>query len=152
MKPPFSQLNRRLNRRPIRPRTAVVLLLTLGFAGLVVLPEAVSASGLNAVNRAPTVPAGPSSLEADLVTTTEVDLQWVDDSTNEDGYSVYRATGPGGTPVQIAALPAGVDDLGAGEHDRVAGRAVHALHAAGNLRAEVGAADRDAIGAAAQGR
>jgi len=46
-----------LPRRRIRPRTAWITLLTLGFAALVVLPEAVTASGLNAVHRPPTVPS-----------------------------------------------------------------------------------------------
>jgi hypothetical protein len=62
-----------LSRR-IRPRTACVALLTLGFAALVVLPEAVSASGLNAVHRTPTPPSGLDARRAVVLRPNRVDL------------------------------------------------------------------------------
>ncbi|HYJ75459.1 MAG TPA: hypothetical protein VEV65_07645 [Kineosporiaceae bacterium] len=63
-----------LPRRRIRPRTAWITLLTLGFAALVVLPEAVTASGLNAVHRPPTVPSGLDARRAVVLRPNRVDL------------------------------------------------------------------------------
>ena len=63
-----------LPRRRLRPRTAVVALLTLGFAALVVLPEALSASGLTATHRQPTVPTGLDARRAVVLRPNRVDL------------------------------------------------------------------------------
>lgn len=54
---------------------------------------------------APTAPAAPSSLSANPSSPTQVDLTWVDNSGNEDGFRVFRCTGSGCTPtVQLVQL------------------------------------------------
>jgi fibronectin type 3 domain-containing protein len=54
----------------------------------------------------PTAPATPSDGHATLITTTEVDLAWTDNATNEDVYRIYRKTGTAGTFNLIVTLPA----------------------------------------------
>src|SRR6185369_12315287 len=53
----------------------------------------------------PAPPAAPTGLVATPVTSTRIDLQWVDNATGEQGYRVERATGGGGFS-QVAALGA----------------------------------------------
>ncbi len=52
----------------------------------------------------PTPPATPSNAQAVLITASEVDLTWQDNSDNEDGFKVFRQTGTG-TFNPIANLP-----------------------------------------------
>ena len=54
----------------------------------------------------PTPPTTPSNASATLSTTTEIDLVWQDNATNEDGYKILRKTGTSGTFNQIVLLPA----------------------------------------------
>jgi transcriptional regulator CtsR len=49
-----------------------------------------------------TVPSAPSSLGATAVSSTQINLTWIDNSTNETGFKVERKTGAGGTYAQIA--------------------------------------------------
>ena len=44
---------------------------------------------------APSPPAAPTGLSASAVSSARVDLTWTDASTNEDGFSIERATGTG---------------------------------------------------------
>jgi hypothetical protein len=53
----------------------------------------------------PTPPITPSGAHATLITTNEIDLAWNDNSSNEDGWRIYRRTG-GNTFNLIATLPA----------------------------------------------
>jgi PKD repeat protein len=46
---------------------------------------------------APSGPAAPSNLAATAVSSTRVDLTWTDNSTNETGFKIERATGASGT-------------------------------------------------------
>lgn len=55
-----------------------------------------------------TLPTPPSSLTATAVTSTRVDLNWVDNSTYETGFKIYRRTGSAGTWASIATVDANV--------------------------------------------
>ena len=50
-----------------------------------------------------TAPIPPSGLSATVVSDTQIDLVWVDNSNDETGFRIERKTVPGGTYVQIAA-------------------------------------------------
>ncbi len=56
----------------------------------------------------PTIPAAPSSLAATAASSTQINLSWVDNSSDETGFKVERKTGAGGTYAQIATVGAGV--------------------------------------------
>jgi hypothetical protein len=57
----------------------------------------------------PAPPAGPSGLTASPASSSQIDLGWIDASTNEDGFKVERCQGPVCTNfVQIATVGAGV--------------------------------------------
>lgn len=47
----------------------------------------------------------PSGLEASILTNTSIELEWLDNSNNESGFSVERRLGADGKWVQIATLP-----------------------------------------------
>jgi len=56
------------------------------------------------------IPATPTSLAGNAVSSSRIDLSWTDNATNETGYLLDRApdnAGAAGTFVQIASLPAG---------------------------------------------
>ncbi len=66
--------------------------------------ESIFAGPVNATTpAAPPTPAAPSQLEAVAGTNNSVSLGWVDNSTNETGYRVYRSSG-GGNFIAIATL------------------------------------------------
>jgi hypothetical protein len=94
-------MSRRLLRGRIRPRTACIALLTLGFAGLVVLPEAVSASGLTDTRPA-TVPAGLDARRAVVLRPHRLDLV--------DGGRVVTSVPFDGTRATLAGVAAAVGD------------------------------------------
>ncbi len=50
------------------------------------------------------VPAAPDSLTATAVSNTQIDLSWLDQSSNEDSFKIERKTGVAGTFAQIAAV------------------------------------------------
>ncbi len=52
-------------------------------------------------------PAAPSNLAAAAVSTSQVDLSWTDNSSNETGFKIERKTGTGGTWSQVATVGAG---------------------------------------------
>src|ERR1019366_583412 len=56
----------------------------------------------------PVVPAAPNNLVANAVSTSQINLVWVDNANNETGYSIERKTNLGGTYSQIATVGAGV--------------------------------------------
>jgi transcriptional regulator CtsR/regulation of enolase protein 1 (concanavalin A-like superfamily) len=53
-------------------------------------------------------PAAPSGLAATTISTTQINLSWTDNATNETGFKIERKTGSGGTYAQIATVGAGV--------------------------------------------
>ena len=62
-----------------------------------------------------TVPAAPSGLTATVVSSTQINLDWKDNSDNEEGFYMKRKTGSGGTYAQAATVGVGVtgyQDLG----------------------------------------
>ena len=61
----------------------------------------------NATTSSP-LPAAPSGLTASASSSTQIDLAWVDNATNETGFKIERKTGSGGTYSQIATVGAGV--------------------------------------------
>jgi fibronectin type 3 domain-containing protein len=55
----------------------------------------------------PTPPLPPSNAQVVRFTSTEADLSWQDNATNEDGYTIFRKDGTAGTFALVATLPAG---------------------------------------------
>ncbi|MDZ7268026.1 MAG: discoidin domain-containing protein [candidate division KSB1 bacterium] len=55
-----------------------------------------------------TPPAAPSNLTATVVSGSQVDLSWTDNSNNEDGFKIERKTGASGTYAEIATVGANV--------------------------------------------
>ena len=56
----------------------------------------------------PMPPAAPSNLIATPLSTSQIDLSWVDNSNNETGFKIERKTGVGGSYNQIASVGANV--------------------------------------------
>jgi len=54
-----------------------------------------------------TAPSTPTSLSASVASSTQINLSWQDNATNETGYKVERKTGASGTYSEIASLSAG---------------------------------------------
>jgi len=54
------------------------------------------------------IPPAPAALVATGISSTEIDLAWSDNSSNESGFKVERKTGTGGIYAQIATVAAGV--------------------------------------------
>ncbi len=54
------------------------------------------------------IPAAPSSLAATVASSSQINLAWIDNSTNETGFKIERKTGSGGTYAQIATVGANV--------------------------------------------
>jgi len=57
---------------------------------------------------ATTCPAAPSGLSATAASSSEIDLSWTDNSSDETGFKIERKTGSGGTYAQIGTVLAGV--------------------------------------------
>ena len=55
-----------------------------------------------------TVPTAPSNLQATVVSSTQINLTWTDNSSNEDGFKVERKTGAAGTYAVVKTTSAGV--------------------------------------------
>ena len=58
------------------------------------------------VTTAQSPPAAPTGLTATVASSTQINLSWTDNSTNETAFEVYRATGAG-SYVLAAVLPPG---------------------------------------------
>jgi transcriptional regulator CtsR/regulation of enolase protein 1 (concanavalin A-like superfamily) len=54
-----------------------------------------------------TVPTAPGNLVASAISTSQINLSWVDNASNETGFKVERKTGAGGSYAQIATVAAG---------------------------------------------
>jgi fibronectin type 3 domain-containing protein len=52
----------------------------------------------------PTIPNAPSNATAIIISNTEIDLAWQDNSTNEMGFAIFRKIGSGGTFNYVATL------------------------------------------------
>jgi transcriptional regulator CtsR len=79
-------------------------------------------------------PAAPANLSATPVSSSQINLAWTDQSTNETGFQIERKTGAGGTYAQIgtaAANAAAYSDNGVAEGTTYFYR-VRAANAAGN--------------------
>jgi titin len=61
---------------------------------------------------APVLPAPPSNLTATATSTSAISLSWLDNSTNETGFKIERATSVTGTFTQVAAPGAGATSWG----------------------------------------
>ena len=55
-----------------------------------------------------TAPTAPSNLTATVVSSTEINLSWTDNSNDEDGFKIERKAGAGGTYVQVGTVGVGV--------------------------------------------
>ncbi|MDP8239614.1 MAG: fibronectin type III domain-containing protein [Candidatus Hatepunaea meridiana] len=55
-------------------------------------------------------PDAPSDLDATVVSSTQINLLWTDNSTNEDGFKIERKIGSGGTFAEIEQVDADVSD------------------------------------------
>ncbi|MDQ3259012.1 MAG: fibronectin type III domain-containing protein, partial [Acidobacteriota bacterium] len=55
-----------------------------------------------------TAPAAPSGLTAAAASSSQVNLSWIDNSTNETGFKIERKTGTAGTYAQVGTVGAGV--------------------------------------------
>src|SRR5207253_3005615 len=69
-------------------------------------------SGWSAVVCAKTPLSAPSALSRSAVTTSRVDLAWVEDSAIEDGLSLYRTVNDGATWQLAGTLAAGTTTFG----------------------------------------
>ncbi len=56
----------------------------------------------------PAAPAAPTGLSATAVSSSQIDLSWTDNSTDETGFKIERKTGAGGTYGQIDTVGAGI--------------------------------------------
>jgi hypothetical protein len=65
-------------------------------------------SEANATTSAAAAPAAPSGLSATAASSSQIDLSWTDNSSNETGFKIERKTGSGGTYAQIATVSADV--------------------------------------------
>jgi len=54
------------------------------------------------------LPAAPSGLSATTVSSSQINLSWTDNSSDETGFRIERKTGSGGTYAQIATVSSGV--------------------------------------------
>ncbi|MGE5609496.1 MAG: fibronectin type III domain-containing protein [Bacillota bacterium] len=86
------------------------------------------------VTMAAKLPVGPTNLTSAVVSSSEIELSWKDNATNETGYEIERKPSSGGTWQQIASLPANstsYSDSGLTEHTKYTYR-VCALNAVGS--------------------
>ena len=61
-----------------------------------------------AMSATPTVPAAPSNLNGTVISTSQINLSWTDNSGNETGFRIERKTGAAGTWAEIATVGANV--------------------------------------------
>ena len=52
----------------------------------------------------PKLPEGPSDLQCTVVSNSQIDLTWIDNATNEDGFKVFRETNPGSSQEPVTVL------------------------------------------------
>ncbi|MEN8203326.1 MAG: fibronectin type III domain-containing protein [Bacteroidota bacterium] len=56
----------------------------------------------------PEIPAAPSNLSFSAITSASIQLNWTDNSNNEDGFEIFRALSSGGSYTSIATLGPGM--------------------------------------------
>jgi hypothetical protein len=83
-------------------RTRIALIAVLAVVVIIVL---IYASG---ILTGPTIQNAPSGLSATVVSSSQINLSWQDNSDNEIGFKIERKTGAGGTYSEIATLAADV--------------------------------------------
>jgi hypothetical protein len=76
------------NRRPSR----IALLLALGALGCEGRQPLEPGPSVSAASSGSSAPAAPSGLGAAAASTSQIDLSWSDNATNESGFEVYRST------------------------------------------------------------
>ena len=54
---------------------------------------------------APAVPAGPTNLTASVISSTQINLAWTDNATDEGGYQIERLSGAGRLPRSRPSVP-----------------------------------------------
>jgi YD repeat-containing protein len=62
----------------------------------------------DAIRILPPPPTAPSGLTATAASTTQINLAWTDNSSNETGFKIERKTGAGGTYAEVTTVGAGV--------------------------------------------
>jgi FtsP/CotA-like multicopper oxidase with cupredoxin domain len=75
----------------------VLALNTVGYGGAFPTMTVQSVSDPATLSTAPTPPAAPSTLAANAVSPTQVNLTWADNASNETGFDIQRCTGSGCT-------------------------------------------------------
>jgi len=75
-------------------------------AGDSVYSNLASASTQACSGNTPNTPAAPSNLQATAVSTSQINLTWIDNSDNEDGFKIEQKTGAGGTYTLIKTASA----------------------------------------------
>ena len=63
-------------------------------------------SNVDSATTLPTIPTAPSSLTATAMSSSQIDLAWTDNSSNEDGFKIERKLSADPTYTQIATVPA----------------------------------------------
>ena len=56
------------------------------------------------------LPASPSDLIATVLSSDQINLNWIDNSDYEDGFKIERRTGTSGSFIQVATVNANIDD------------------------------------------
>jgi hypothetical protein len=67
-----------------------------------------SSATTNLTVSAPALPAAPSNLVATALTSSQINLTWTNNASNQTGFKIERKTGAGGTYAQIGTTPASV--------------------------------------------
>lgn len=82
--------------------------LTTGYVLVSKLPASGGYASYVITSGTVTPPSAPSALSASAVSTTQINLSWTDNSTNESGFRIERAPGTTTTYAEIATVGAGV--------------------------------------------
>src|SRR5579859_935922 len=86
-------------------RAALIRLLLL--CAILNLPFAVPANAGKTSGGKPTAPAAPSNLTATAVSSSQINLSWQDNSSNESGFNIMRGPSATGPWSQIGTAAAG---------------------------------------------
>jgi hypothetical protein len=77
-------------------------------AGIQLSGLSVSAANVSSTVVITLTPAPPTNLGASAISSSQIDLSWTDNSSNEDGFSIERKTGSGGSYFEIATTSANI--------------------------------------------